>query len=259
MTIKEHISYSELKVWNNCPYAHKLMYIDKIKNSDGSIHTIAGTAIHKVCEMLVKNEIKEELSEYTKKTFKEFYDASSIKVEEKEYLEFEKQLCMLSSIYLDSLKNHFGEFTFVSAEEPLMENISLLPKYQINKFKGYIDLIIKTADGKIHVIDNKLCSWGWEAKKKSDAMLSYQLTFYKYFYAQKHNLNPENIETHFCLLKRTAKKDNVEIFRVTSGPKKTTNAFNILNNGIHNIQKGFYPKNKLNCTYCEFKKTKECP
>jgi hypothetical protein len=164
---------------------------------------------------------------------------------------------LLAPLVLPALKQHFGEIEILSAEEDIYENI---PNFgEDYKFKGFIDLIIKTSDGKIHILDYKTCSWGWEAKKKSDAMLSYQLTFYKHFYAQKYNLNPENIETHFCLLKRTAKKDNVEIFRVTSGPKKTSNAFNILNNGIHNIQKGFYPKNKLNCTYCEFKKTKECP
>ena len=34
----------------------------------------------------------------------------------------------------------------------------------------------------------------------------------------------ENIETHFALLKRTGKKDRVELFRVSSGEKKTNNA-----------------------------------
>ena len=33
-------------------------------------------------------------------------------------------------------------------------------------------------------------------------------------------LIPNNVETHFALLKRTAKKDRVEIFRVSSGSKK---------------------------------------
>ena len=68
-------------------------------------------------------------------------------------------------------------------------------------------------------------------------MTTYQLTFYKFFYAQKHNINPDMIETHFALLKRTAKKDNVEIFRVTSGEKKTENAFNVLSKALNNIDK----------------------
>ena len=52
-------------------------------------------------------------------------------------------------------------------------------------------------------------------------MITYQLTFYKKYYAQKYNIDPKSIETHFALVKRTAKKDYIELFRVTSGPKKT--------------------------------------
>ena len=90
-------------------------------------------------------------------------------------------------------------------------------------------------------------------------MVTYQLTFYKYFYSRKHNVDPKNIETHFALLKRTAKKNNVEIFRVTSGEKKTQNAIKLLNKALYNIGRKRYVKNRLSCTYCEFKKTKHCP
>ena len=61
-----------------------------------------------------------------------------------------------------------------------------------------------------------------------------QLTFYKIFYDQKHNIDPKNVETHFALLKRTAKKNHVEIFRVTSGPRKTKNANDLLLKAISN-------------------------
>ena len=129
-------------------------------------------------------------------------------------------------------------------------------------FKGFIDLVIKTPDGKYHVLDWKTCSWGWQSKRKSDAMTTYQLTFYKHYFAQKHNIDPKNIETYFALLKRTAKKDNVEIFRVTSGTKKTENALNLLNKALHNIKKNFHPKNKSACQtpfgMCEFSNTEHC-
>ena len=44
------VSYSELKVWNECPYKHKLIYIDKIKEFVGNEHTAFGHAIHDTCE-----------------------------------------------------------------------------------------------------------------------------------------------------------------------------------------------------------------
>ena len=125
-------------------------------------------------------------------------------------------------------------------------------------FKGFIDLVLKTSDGKYHIIDWKTCSWGWDSRKKSDPMVTYQLTFYKHFYAKKHGIDPKNVETYFALLKRTAKQNNVEIFRVTSGPRKTNNALNFLNRALYNIQKDNHIKNRLSCKNCDFYKTEHC-
>jgi len=115
-----------------------------------------------------------------------------------------------------------------------------------------------TPDGKVHIFDWKTCSWGWNAMKRSNPMVTYQLTLYKYFFAQKMNIDPKNIETHFSLLKRTAKKDYVEFFRVTSGPKKTQNALKLLNKALYNIKKKRYIKNRLSCKYCQFRHTEHC-
>jgi hypothetical protein len=90
-------------------------------------------------------------------------------------------------------------------------------------------------------------------------MTTYQLTLYKHFYAQKMNVDPKQIETHFALLKRTAKKNRVELFRVTSGHKKTENALKMLNMALYNIQNKRYIKNRLSCNYCMFRHTKHCP
>ena len=162
----------------------------------------------------------------------------------------------LSLVAIPSLKTHFGEFEVVSTEEDLYESIEDFNDYN---FKGFIDLVIKTPDDKFHIIDWKTCSWGWNAQKKSDPMTTYQLTYYKHFYAKKHNISLKNIETHFGLLKRTSKKDLVEIFRVTSGNRKISNAMELLNKALYNIQSGKFIKNKLSCRLCEFKNTPECP
>ena len=127
------------------------------------------------------------------------------------------------------------------------------------KFKGYIDAVVKTPDGKYHIIDWKSCSWGWDARKRSDPMVTYQLTLYKIFFAQKHNIDLKDIETYFALLKRTAKKDRVEIFRVTSANKKQENVLKLLKMALFNIKKKRYIKNRSACAKCEFHKTKECP
>ena len=69
----------------------------------------------------------------------------------------------------------------------------------------------------------------------------------------------EDIEGHdFGLLKRTAKKNNTEIFRVTSGPTKTKNALTFLEKAVTNIKRGMVIKNRLSCKGCSFYKTEHC-
>jgi len=97
-------------------------------------------------------------------------------------------------------------------------------------------------------------------KKKTDPMVTYQLTLYKHYFALKHNIDPKMIETHFALLKRTAKDKNVEIFRVTSGPRKTKNVLTLLDKAIYNIKAKTQTKNRLSCysSRCEFCHTSNC-
>ena len=73
------------------------------------------------------------------------------------------------------------------------------------------------------------------------------------------NIDLKDIETYFALLKRTAKKNHVEFFRVTSGPKKTQNALKLLNTALYNIKKKRYIKNRLSCARCDFRHTEHCP
>ncbi len=53
---KQHISYSEIKDWEFCPFYHKLTRVDKIAGFEGNEYTAFGTAIHSVCEAAVQSE-----------------------------------------------------------------------------------------------------------------------------------------------------------------------------------------------------------
>ena len=90
-------------------------------------------------------------------------------------------------------------------------------------------------------------------------MVTYQLTYYKHFFAKKHGIPEDKIETHFGLLKRTAKKDKVELFRVSSGEKKVNNALKLLQECVHNVDHERFIKNKLSCSMCSFHRTPHCP
>jgi len=256
-----HISFSELKSWKICPFYHKLTYIDKINGFLGNEYTAFGSAIHRSCEKLLMEGDDGNSYGFFLNNFKKNIESllkKEVEVSQKTLDQMTSQGEKLLPLILPGVERYFGNFTVVSTEERLLVPIDE-PGVEDCNFKGFVDLVIKTPDGKYHIIDWKSCSWGWDKMRRSEPMTTYQLVLYKYFFAKKHNIDPKKIETHFALLKRTAKKDNVEFFRVTSGSRKTQNSLNLLTKAIYNISNKRFIKNRLACDKCEFKNTKHCP
>ena len=258
MSKREHISYSELKDWNTCPHYHKKAWVEKVAPFEGNEYTAFGSAVHDVCEKKLLNEninenavfqlgFAERLQELLEKNIE--FDAKIVK-------EIKVAGPAILAEVEDALNDYFGDYEVFSSEEMLYVPIENFNVY----FKGFVDAVVKVGDT-YHLFDWKTCSWGWDSRKKSEKMVTYQLTLYKHFFCQKHKIDPANVETHFALLKRTAKKDRVEIFRVTSGPKKTENALKLLYQAIYNIIKGVSIKNRLNCLKpyrCKLYNTEHC-
>ena len=254
-----HISFSELKDWVHCPFYHKLTRVDKIDGFTGNEYTAFGSALHSVCE---KKLLQEDFDENyfvneLKKNISELDEDHEIN--KKLVLDMVGQGNNIIPEIEDALNNYFDNYEVLAVELPLMEDIDGQDDY---KFKGFIDAIVKTDDGKVHIFDWKTCSWGWDAKKRSEPMVTYQLTLYKHYFCQKMDVDPKDVETHFALLKRTASKNRVEFFRVTSGPRKTQNALKLVDKALYNIKNKRYIKNRLSCTGgygCKFYKTEHCP
>ena len=253
-----HISFSALKNWDFCPFYHKLTYIDRIKIFKGNVYTAFGTALHETCEKLTLNESLDYKKCFNQSFKDEISKLDNIKESDAILVEeMKKQGLELASMVLEALSIKFPGYKVFSAEEEIVEPILEAPgEYD---YKGYLDLVIKTPDGKYHIIDWKSCSWGWDIEKKTDRITTYQLTYYKNFFCAKHDIEPTKVETYFGLLKRTATKNKIEIFRVSSGPRKIKNALNILNKALYNINNSNHPKNRLKCQKCEFNKTEWCP
>jgi len=232
-----------------------LVNVDKIKGFKGNAFTAFGTAIHSVCERKLLQETVNE--DYFIQQFESCLQRldDDVEIDEKLVAQMRVQGKELLPEIQTALDDYFGEYKLIAVELPLMEPIKNQQNY---KFKGYIDAIVATPDGKIHIFDWKTCSWGWDARRRAEPMVTYQLTLYKHFYAQRIGADPANIETHFALLKRTAKNNRVEFFRVTSGPRKTENALKLLNTALFNIKNKRHIKNRLSCRNCEFYKTKHC-
>ena len=258
MTKREHISYSELKDWAQCPHYHKKAWIERVTTFEGNEYTAFGKAIHNVCERkLLKETVNDQ------QTFQIGFDKEleellkkNISIDNKRVEEMKSAAPLILDEVDPALKEYFGDYEVISTEEKLYVPIEDFNIY----FKGFIDAVVKVGDV-YHLVDWKTCSWGWDSRKKSEKLITYQLTLYKHFFCQKHKIDPKSVETHFALLKRTATKNRVEIFRVSSGKKKTENALKLLYQAIYNISKQFHIKNRLACQRpyrCQLYQTEYC-
>jgi len=256
----KHISYSELKNWATCPFYHKLVHIDGMKMFQGNEHTAFGTAMHDTCEqILLRSGTRKEFD--AELFFKEAFvkQSKAIDINNKKLLQnMYTEGPQLIEHIMPALEDYFGPYEVIATEDKLYEDI----EGEGYKFKGFIDLILKTEDGKYHIIDWKTCSWGWDSRRKAERMTVYQLVLYKHFWALKQEIDPSLIETHFALLKRTAKSNKVEVFKSTSGAKRIENCVNLLMKAIYNIKSKNFVKNKMACIGkwgpCEFYKTEHC-
>ena len=240
MTKREHISYSELKDWSFCTHYHKKAWVEKVASFEGNEYTAFGTAMHDVCEKKLLKELMQKNIEVNSQNVEDMRTAGPLILKEIE----------------SALSSYFGEYEVFSSEEALYVPIENFNVY----FKGFVDAVVKVGDT-YHLFDWKTCSWGWDSRKKAEKMVTYQLTLYKHFWCLKHKIDPKNVETHFALLKRTARKNRVELFRVTSGDRKTENALKLLYQAIYNIIKGTTIKNRLNCLKpyrCKLYQTEHC-
>ena len=180
-----HISYSELKDWKFCPFYHKLTRIDGIDGFTGNEYTAFGSAIHSVCE---KKLLHEEISEdYFIEEFKKNISELDESIDNKTIHQMMKQGNNIIPEIDDALNEYFDDFEVMAVEMPLYEEI----EGEEHKFKGYIDAVVATPDGKVHIFDWKTCSWGWDRKKRADPMVTYQLTLYKHFFCQKMDIDPK--------------------------------------------------------------------
>ena len=257
MSVRNYVSYSEIKTWEECSYKHKLNYVDGIKLFRGNEFTAFGKAVHAVSEkFLVDSTAKNPVDYFESQFFQELVDLK----DQTPKMELDADLVasmrdsgkILADLVVPSVLEYFGDHDVVSVEEELNESLNT-----DKTFKGFVDLVLKTGDT-YHIMDWKTCGWGWNARRKNDRMTTYQLAYYKHFFCKKHNIDPKNVKTYFGLLKRTAKKNHVEIFEVACGKQKIENALNLMKKVLYNVDNNINIKNRLSCERCEFYKTQHC-
>ena len=251
----KHISYSEIKNWGKCPFYHKLVYIDKLKFFEGNLYTAFGTAMHFACETAHEKEVSETIDKFHMKFQEEVEKLEEYDKGLRE--EMKKDGNKILHHVKKGLIDYFGDFEVLSVEEPLYECV-WRSEEPLN-FKGFIDMVI-SANGRIHIIDWKTSTRSWSERQRENKLTKYQLMYYKYYYSQKYGINPDDISVHFGLLTRkTGEKNRIELFEIESDRKKISESLNYLDKFIYNVKRERFIKNRLSCTYCEFKDTDHCP
>lgn len=145
-TGKHHVSYSEINIFLECSYKHKLMYIDKVGQDAGSIHTEYGQVVHDLLENFLKTKslpLTEEVTaakqEFRKKC-KKLQEVHGVAMSEKDMDEFAASIDGVVESAKTFLDNTFPGWEPVAAEFNLFESIK---GHKNRWFKGYIDSVIK--------------------------------------------------------------------------------------------------------------------
>lgn len=277
MTIlKEHVSYSEVKQWKDCPWRHKLLYIDKIGTFEESPHLHYGTIMHDEIDSFAK--CKKIDIEKVKKKIVDAWDEHGFDSED--YIQLQTLRAQLQgwkykhspvkswlkwaevglTALPDFLDETFPDWEFVSSEESLYESTDCGE----TKFKGYIDCIIRVPHkGKYvyWILDWKTANGrGWSLEKQRDFSVQSQVILYKNYWQLRNLEVPiKDIKCGFVLIKKVTKPEKAcQLIKVSSGPKSIEKANKMVRSMITNVTKGFYLKNKNSCMFCEFHNTDHC-
>lgn len=273
-TGKGHVSFSELKTWVDCGWAHKLIHIDKLSEFEDSIYSDFGTVIHEGCEEYLESrsmnvdKVVQKIEEFW--SDRGYPDVDNWPEYDSAVPELDYWTTTAERI-LDSvpsfLDEQFPDWEFVNAEEQFREPIGDTGYF----FKGFIDAIIKVKNkrGKeiYWLIDWKTASSaGWYRTKRRDPTVLMQLVLYKHFWAQKHGIPLKDIRCAFILLKRdnpdpVKRKKNgnrCSIIKVSAGPKTIEKSLKRVFNMISALNRTFFLKNRTNCKFCEFLDTEHC-
>lgn len=285
---QKNISYSQLSIYNGCPYRWKLQYKDKKRKFTSSIHTVFGTAIHEVIQnyldvMYEKSGAAADrilLDFRFQKTFIEEYKKQYKKNNNTHFSSPEE----MREFYEDGVeilkyfkKNRARYFTrrgtyLVGCEVPI--NIAPDPYKPNLLFTAYLDVVMYEENiNRFTIFDIKTSTKGWKDYQKKDENKINQLILYKKFFSEQYNIPLEDIRVEFLIVKRKVWEDSpypiprIQEFKPADGKvklnKATQNLNKFLNECFDNQGKikdiEYPPKpDSFGCTFCPYLNTKDC-
>lgn len=278
---KKHVSFSEIKLWKECPHRHKLVYIDKLESYEASPYADFGTAVHDGIENYLKTRTMNfaHVEAFIREKWEGHgYDSPEFLATQAgnswyKHQPVDEWVDMAMVILKDIpgwLEETFPEWEYVEAEMRLNEQIEGTDM----NFKGFVDAIIRTpmkTKGKYtyHVLDWKTTGkggWGgfrkpdgsWYSKRQDFDYLM-QVGFYKKYVSEKLDIPLSSIRTGFVFLKRGAKPGkSLELLKVSAGPKFIERTDKVVTQMITAVNNGIYLKCHDSCKYCPFAESEHC-
>jgi hypothetical protein len=168
---KPHVSWSEIKVWIECSYRHKLIYVDGLDNSKPSPILYFGTACHAACESFFNTRVMDPMiaCAIIEKAFDDHKGEEGFTTKEKELM-----LVQAPSILVEVPSFYDKEFPGwqpVKAEHKIYMPIS--DSRREHAFKGFIDSVILVPNPKgehlaplTWILDYKTTNSYWSHEKK---------------------------------------------------------------------------------------------
>jgi len=278
-----HISYSQLSIYSGCPFRWKLRNIDGINLSRPNIYLIFGSAMHTTLQTYLDIMYTESIVNANKLNLPDILKTEMIAEFNKSKERYDVVPCTKGQLYeffddgiamLDFFKKRRASY-FNKNWELLGCEFSLNAKLKDNlKFVGYIDVILKNNNtGKLRIIDIKTSTRGWRNKEKKDKSKLAQLLLYKYFYSEKYDVDMDDVDVEYFILKRKLWENvdfpqkRIQIFKPANGKVSINRVKGELFNFIEKVfdEQGNYltsdhdaTPSKDSCRWCEFNQTKHC-
>lgn len=175
-----HYSFSALSLFDECPMAFKLQYIDRMPKDQNGFAAF-GSFCHKLLEGWAKDEIPAV-------ALAEEYEAGYDAAVTAPFPPFPKGLPQkYYEAGLDYFKNFdgFGDYEILDVEAPF--------EYRVDgyRFIGFVDLVLRDRDGDIYIIDHKSKS----SKQMTKDLPTYRKQLYTYarFVYEKYGVFPKKI------------------------------------------------------------------
>jgi hypothetical protein len=282
---QKNISFSQLQMFDQCPYKWSMVYQAGIKIYQPSIHTVFGKAFHETIQHYLTTLYEVSGTEADNIDLPKFLQDKLIHHYQdeltgnqgshfstsEELKEFWEDGCAIFDYLKKKRGGYFSKkgWYLVGVEIPI--TLTPHPEYQNVIYKGYLDLVLyHEPTDTFEILDFKTSKAGWNDYAKKDEMKQMQLILYKDFFHKQFNIPLDSINIKFLIVRRKAginpyteaQLSRFQEFIPASGRVKINKARQAIENFITecfdkqegHLKKEFVKKpSKHNCRFCPFK------